>query len=79
MTRLLLVQFDGVQVVGYKTGPITYEFETEMFNYDRGIRLLANMMNVEGTGSSPKHAAKIFQKRSEYNKPTSHPDPRSPP
>lgn len=27
--------------VGYKTGAITYEFETKTFNYDRGIRLFA--------------------------------------
>ena len=29
--------------VGYKTGAITYEFETKTFNYDRGIRLFADV------------------------------------
>ena len=36
--------------VGYKTGAITYEFETKTFNYDRGIRLLADVMDVEEAG-----------------------------
>ena len=36
--------------VGYKTGSITYEFETKTFNYDRGIRLLADVMDVEEAG-----------------------------
>lgn len=36
--------------VGYKTGSITCEFETKTFNYDRGIRLLADAMNVGETG-----------------------------
>lgn len=31
--------------VGYKTGSITYEFETKTFNYDRGIKLLADVMD----------------------------------
>ncbi|WP_211309518.1 hypothetical protein [Eggerthella sinensis] len=35
---------------GYKTGAITYEFETKKFNYDRGIRLLADVMDVEEAG-----------------------------
>ena len=34
----------------YKTGSITYEFETKTFNYDRGIRLLADVMDVEEAG-----------------------------
>ena len=38
--------------VGYKTGAITYEFETKTFNYDRGIRLLADVMDVEEAGVS---------------------------
>lgn len=33
--------------VGYKTSSITHEFETKAFNYDRGIKLLADVMNVE--------------------------------
>ncbi len=35
---------------GYKTGAITYEYETKTFNYDRGIRLLADVMDVEESG-----------------------------
>lgn len=35
---------------GYKTGAITYEYETKTFNYDRGIRLLADVMDVEEAG-----------------------------
>lgn len=38
--------------VGYKTGAITYEFETKTFNYDRGIRLLADVMDVEEAGAN---------------------------
>ena len=37
--------------VGYKTGAITYEFETKTFNYDRGIKLYADVMDVEEAGS----------------------------
>lgn len=36
--------------VGYKTGSITFEYETKQFNYDRGIRLLADAMDVEEAG-----------------------------
>jgi hypothetical protein len=36
--------------VGYKTGSINYEFETKTFNYDRGIRLMADVMDVEEGG-----------------------------
>ena len=36
--------------VGYKTGAITYEFETKTFNYDCGIRLFADVMDVEEAG-----------------------------
>ena len=35
---------------GYKTGSITYEYETKAFNYDRGIRLMADVMDVEESG-----------------------------
>lgn len=35
---------------GYRTGAITYEYETKTFNYDRGIRLLADVMDVEEAG-----------------------------
>ena len=39
-----------VRNVGYKTGSITYEFETRQFNYDRGVRLFADVMDVEEGG-----------------------------
>lgn len=32
--------------VGYETGSITYELETKMFNYDRGIKLLADAIPI---------------------------------
>ena len=35
---------------GYKTGSITYEYETKTFNYDRGIKLVADVMDVEEAG-----------------------------
>ncbi len=38
---------DYTRNVGYKTGSITYEFETKTFNYDRSIKLLADVMDVE--------------------------------
>lgn len=41
---------DYTRNVGYKTGSITYEFETKTFNYDRGIRLLADVIDVEEAG-----------------------------
>ena len=41
---------DYTRNVGYKTGAITYEYETKTFNYDRGIRLLADVMDVEEAG-----------------------------
>ena len=42
---------DYMRNVGYKTNLITYEFETKTFNYDRGIKLLVDMMDVEGAGA----------------------------
>ncbi|WP_273397968.1 hypothetical protein [Thermophilibacter mediterraneus] len=41
---------DYTRNVGYKTGSITYEFETKAFNCDRGICLLADVMDVEEAG-----------------------------
>lgn len=41
---------DYTRNVGYKTGSITYKFETKTFNYDRGIKLLADVMDVEEAG-----------------------------
>ena len=37
---------DYTRNVGYKTGAITYEFETKTFNYDRGIRLFVVVMDI---------------------------------
>ena len=41
---------DYTRNVGYKTGSISYAFETKTFNYDRGIRLMADVMDVEEAG-----------------------------
>jgi hypothetical protein len=41
---------DYTRNVGYRTGAITYGFETKTFNYDRGIRLFADVMDVEEAG-----------------------------
>ena len=41
---------DYTRNVGYKTGGITYGYETKTFNYDRGIRLMADVMDVEEAG-----------------------------
>ena len=41
---------DYTRNVGYKTGAITYEFETKTFNYDRGIRLFADVMDDDESG-----------------------------
>lgn len=36
--------------VGYKTGSITFDYETKAFGYDRGIGLLADVIDVEEAG-----------------------------
>jgi hypothetical protein len=41
---------DYTRNVGYKTGSITFDYETKAFGYDRGIRLLADVMDVEEAG-----------------------------
>lgn len=41
---------DYTRNVGYKTGSITYEYETHSFDYDRAIRLFAGVMDVEESG-----------------------------
>ena len=41
---------DYTRNVGYKTGSITFDYETKSFNYDRGIKLLADVMDVEEAG-----------------------------
>lgn len=45
--------------VGYKTGSITYEYETKTFNYDRGIKLLADVMDVEEASVLSRAAVKM--------------------
>ena len=47
---------DYTRNVGYKTGSITYGFETKTFNYDRGIKLLADVMDVEEAGVTVESA-----------------------
>jgi hypothetical protein len=41
---------DYTRNVGYKTGSIDFSYETKTFNYDRGIKLLADVMDVEEAG-----------------------------
>lgn len=61
---------DYTRNVGYKTGSITYEFETKTFNYDRGIKLLADVMDVEEAGAltaswppAPSSSARRWRRR----------------
>ena len=41
---------DYTRNVGYKTGLIDFAYETKALNYDRGIKLLADVMDVEEAG-----------------------------
>ena len=41
---------DYTRNVGYKTGSNDFAYETKVFNYDRGIKLLADVMDVEEAG-----------------------------
>ena len=41
---------DYTRNVGYKTGAIDFSYETKAFNYDRGIKLTADVMDVEEAG-----------------------------
>ncbi|MBR3315596.1 MAG: hypothetical protein IKG18_15825 [Atopobiaceae bacterium] len=41
---------DYVRNQGYKTGSITYEYETKVPDYDRGIHLMVDVMDVEESG-----------------------------
>lgn len=41
---------DYTRNVGYKTGSIDFSYETKAFSYDRGIKLLADVMDVEEAG-----------------------------
>nr|WP_314784087.1 hypothetical protein [Olsenella uli] len=41
---------DVTRNVGYKTGSINYAFEAKTFNYDRSLRLMADVMGVEEAG-----------------------------
>lgn len=38
---------DYTRNVGYKTGSITWSYETHTFAYDRGIRLFADVMDTD--------------------------------
>ena len=47
------IMIPKIEVTGlgdYKTGSIDFEYETKTFNYDRGIRLMADVMDVEEAG-----------------------------
>lgn len=41
---------DYTRNVGYKTGSINFDYENKAFGYDHGIRLLADVMDVEESG-----------------------------
>jgi hypothetical protein len=41
---------DYTRNVGYQTGSIEFSYETKTFAYDRGIRLMADVMDVEEAG-----------------------------
>lgn len=41
---------DYTRNVDYKTGSIDFSYETKTFNYDRGIRLTADSMDMEKAG-----------------------------
>ena len=41
---------DYTRNVGYRTGSITWTYETHTFSYDRAIRLFADVMDVEEAG-----------------------------
>ena len=43
---------DYVRNQGYKTRSITYEYETKVPDYDRGIRLMVDVMDVEERAAS---------------------------
>lgn len=44
---------DYTRNVGYKTGSIDFSYETKAFGYDRGIKLLADVMDMkEAKGST---------------------------
>ena len=38
---------DYTRNIGYKTGSIDFSYEAKTFDYDRGIRLMADVMDVE--------------------------------
>ena len=41
---------DYTRNVGYKTGAITFEYETKVCRYDRGLKLVADVLDVEEAG-----------------------------
>ncbi len=45
---------DCVRNVGYKTGSINYSFETVTLDYDRGIRLFADVMERRRGGGDQR-------------------------
>lgn len=49
--------------LGCNTGSITYEFETKTFNYDRGIRLLADVVDNEEAGSIQEQGRYFFREK----------------
>ena len=49
--------------MGYKTGAITYEFETKTFNYDRGIRLFADVMDVDEKCEASHFSSTLMKSR----------------
>lgn len=51
---------DYTRNVGYKTGSITYEFETKTFNYDHGIKLLPDVIDVDEAGVLSRGVDKLY-------------------
>ncbi len=43
--------------VGYKTGSIDFSYETKTFAYDCGIKLLADVMDIEESSAGLHEAA----------------------
>lgn len=54
---------DYTRSAGYQTRSVIYEFETRTFNYDRGIRLPAEVMDIEKAGVRDCFAEAGFELR----------------
>lgn len=54
---------DYTRNVGYKAGSITYEFETKTFNCDRGIKLLADVMDLDGAVAPQAPSSPLIRPR----------------